>query len=268
MSWIKILASAAALIFFNSATARAVTMQMSPVGYAGNAPDSHFGYQFGAVSYNYSIGTYDVTYSQYAAFLNAKASVSDPYGLWNSHMDVSSGRGYEGIVRSGTGPYSYAVAPGYANKPVVAVTWYDAIRFVNWLQNGQGNGDTESGTYSLTPIAGSGADWNVVVPSVSQRVAWASQPRRIGCCLVTMSGTRRRSTMARRAVTTLTHSKVTRGRLRSRRRAVLILAILTARLRTPMASAASLRMWEVIRGRLVPLALTTWVAMFGNGRKL
>jgi formylglycine-generating enzyme required for sulfatase activity len=36
-----------------------------------------------------------------------------------------------------------------ANQPVVFVTWYDAIRFANWLSNGQGNGDTESGSYTL-----------------------------------------------------------------------------------------------------------------------
>jgi formylglycine-generating enzyme required for sulfatase activity len=29
------------------------------------------------------------------------------------------------------------------------VSWYDAIRFANWLQNGQGSGDTETGAYTL-----------------------------------------------------------------------------------------------------------------------
>ena len=39
---------------------------------------------------------------------------------------------------------------GHDNWPVVDVNWMKAIRFVNWLQNGQGNGDTESGTYLIT----------------------------------------------------------------------------------------------------------------------
>jgi formylglycine-generating enzyme required for sulfatase activity len=56
------------------------------------------------------------------------------------------------------------------NKPVNFVSWYDAIRFANWLHNGQGNGDTETGAYTLeggtaTPSNGlsitrnSGAIW-------------------------------------------------------------------------------------------------------------
>ena len=35
------------------------------------------------------------------------------------------------------------------NKPVNYVSWYDSIRFANWLHNGQGPGDTETGAYTL-----------------------------------------------------------------------------------------------------------------------
>jgi len=44
----------------------------------------------------------------------------------------------------------YNVTPGFENKPVRFVSWYDSIRFANWLHNGQGNGDTETGAYTLT----------------------------------------------------------------------------------------------------------------------
>ena len=156
-------------------SARAVTIATVPVGYAGNAPDPEVmitdgtsGY--GAVPYNYRIGAYDVTNAQYVEFLNAKASAADPYGLWNQYMDPSSVEG--AISRSAFAPYTYSVRQGFANKPIVWLTWYDAVRFVNWLQNGQGNGDTESGTYT---ISGGGSNSGAVtVPDASQRATWAA----------------------------------------------------------------------------------------------
>ena len=45
----------------------------------------------------------------------------------------------------------YSIISGLGNRPVNWVSWYDAIRFANWLNNGQGNGDTESGSYTLLP---------------------------------------------------------------------------------------------------------------------
>ena len=112
-----------------------------------------------------------MTNAQYVQFLDAKATSSDPYGLWNSNMS-SDAEG--GINRSGSGPYTYTVKTGQGNQPVVDVTWFDTLRFANWLNNGQGNGDTESGSYTLlggtpTPSNAStisrnpGAQW--VLPS-------------------------------------------------------------------------------------------------------
>ena len=60
-----------------SALAQPVTMAWSPVGNAGNAPDPATGSLYGAVPYNYSIGTYDVTVNQYVAFLNAKVPLGE-----------------------------------------------------------------------------------------------------------------------------------------------------------------------------------------------
>jgi formylglycine-generating enzyme required for sulfatase activity len=69
---------------------------------------------------------------------------------------------FGGIIRTGLpGSYSYTVKPSavgqgpggseytYADKPVVFVSSFDAIRFVNWLHNGQGSGNTEDGAYTL-----------------------------------------------------------------------------------------------------------------------
>jgi formylglycine-generating enzyme required for sulfatase activity len=152
-------------------SASAVTIPTVPVGNAGNTPDyaAWLGPPypiFGAVNYEYRVGTTEVTNAQYAEFLNAKAA-SDPLGLYNTHMDGSFG----GITRSGSwGSYTYTTKTNMGNKPVNYVSWYDAIRFANWLNNGQGNGDTETGAYTLlggtaTPSNGnsitrnSGATW-------------------------------------------------------------------------------------------------------------
>ena len=119
-----------------------VNYQMTSVGNPGNAPDtSPAGY--GAVSYDYQIGKYDVTVGQYAEFLNAKAQ-ADPYGLYNAGM------GTDRISRSGTsGNYTYAVINSTGNRPVTYVSWFDSARFSNWMSNGQGSASTEMGGYTL-----------------------------------------------------------------------------------------------------------------------
>ena len=100
---------------------------------------------FGDVGYDYRIGTYEVTNSQYASFLNQVAS-NDPFALYNSNMG-SAATG--GILRSGTaGNFSYAVKSGYAYKPVNYVSFWDAARFANWLTTG----DTEVGVYLLDSV--------------------------------------------------------------------------------------------------------------------
>jgi formylglycine-generating enzyme required for sulfatase activity len=129
------------------------------VGDPGNVADPDTGY--GAVSYTYQVGEYDVTVGQYCQFLNAVAK-TDTYGLYNSAMAPGIGPAYGfrtlGVARSGSsGNYSYSVAGSYseaANCPIFDVSWGDAARFVNWLANGQPNGPegpgtTETGTYAL-----------------------------------------------------------------------------------------------------------------------
>jgi formylglycine-generating enzyme len=93
-----------------------------------------------------------VTVGHYCQFLNAVAA-TDTYSLYRPSMatDYSTIK----ITRSGSsGNYSYAVAGSYgqaANCPVFDVSWGDAARFCNWLQNGQltDASTTENGAYTL-----------------------------------------------------------------------------------------------------------------------
>jgi sulfatase modifying factor 1 len=121
---------------------------MVGVGNPGNPADTT---GYGSVGYHYDIGMYEVLNWQYTAFLNA-VGAADTYNLYNTSM-ASDARG--GITRSGVaGSYSYSFKPGYGNMPVVFVSYYDALRFANWIQNGQpggpeGPGTTETGTYTF-----------------------------------------------------------------------------------------------------------------------
>ncbi len=131
---------------FLAPAASAVTIDWVTVGAPGNACDTQSQGCFGAVAETYRISATEVTNAQYAEFLNAKAA-SDSFGLYNTNMDTNS-RG--GITRSGSaGSYTYSAKAGRENKPVNYVSFYDSLRFSNWLGNGQGGGDTETGAYTL-----------------------------------------------------------------------------------------------------------------------
>jgi formylglycine-generating enzyme required for sulfatase activity len=103
---------------------------------AGNACDAQPQGCFGAVASVFQIARSEVTNAQYTEFLNAVAK-ADPNGLYHPTM-ASSGAGHGGITRSGSaGSYSYDAAAGRENLPVNYVSFYDALRFANWLHNGQ-----------------------------------------------------------------------------------------------------------------------------------
>ncbi len=124
-------------------------MQWSPVGNAGNAKDPATGSLFGAVPYVYNIGTKDVTASQYVEFLNAKdTGGANTLFLYNGNMSNPT---YGGISFTAGNPSGskYGVIGTRGDHPANYTTWYDAIRFANWLNNGQGSGDTETGAYAL-----------------------------------------------------------------------------------------------------------------------
>ncbi len=130
----------------------AVNMEMVDVGDPDNSADLN---GYGRVKYDYKIGKYEVTNSQYCEFLNAVASVDDPHGLYNTDM-AGGYNSIGGIMRTGTnGNYFYSVRPNRGKRPVNYVSWFDTIRFANWLHNGQPIGQqtastTEDGAYDMS----------------------------------------------------------------------------------------------------------------------
>ena len=131
-----------------------VTIDWIPVGNPGNPPDTAIMQDgttgYGSVAYDFDIDEYDVTNSQYADFLNAKDPTgADPLGLWNINMGIAGNYGFINYDSTAAAGSMYSVTAGTGDFPVVNVTWYDAIRFTNWLDNGQGNGDTETGAYTI-----------------------------------------------------------------------------------------------------------------------
>ena len=116
-----------------------------PVGNPDNASDST---GYGAVAYEYKIGKYEVTNAEYCEFLNAVAK-TDAYQLYDPRMDGWP-ENWGGITQSGSyGEHTYAVREGMGKKPVNYVTFESCVRFVNWLSNGRGEGDTETGSYTI-----------------------------------------------------------------------------------------------------------------------
>ncbi len=143
---IRRLLALSALLF--AIPANAVDIEWVTVGDPGNNPDDT---GFGAVAEVYRISKYEVTNAQYTEFLNAVAA-TDTYALYNTSM----GLGYGGIARRGrSGSYTYSTIFDRGDMPVNWVSLYDALRFANWLHNGQPEGvqdstTTEDGAYDMS----------------------------------------------------------------------------------------------------------------------
>jgi formylglycine-generating enzyme required for sulfatase activity len=133
------------------------------VGDPDNSPDTGGWAGTGSVPYAYRMGKYDLTVGQYCQFLNAVAK-TDTYGLYNSYMTSGTHLNTIAITQTGSsGSYTYSYSGSYSEGvdcPMFCVTWGDAARFCNWLQNGQPAfsagtpgevaGSTETGAYTLS----------------------------------------------------------------------------------------------------------------------
>jgi formylglycine-generating enzyme required for sulfatase activity len=94
----------------------------------------------GSVVLPYYIGKYTVTNCEYVEFLNSVAryditNYASPLYVTSTAQAVSQNYG---ITRTGSpGDYSYSVKAGYENKPIIAVSYLNAVRYCNWLSLGK-----------------------------------------------------------------------------------------------------------------------------------
>jgi len=161
---------ALALLATGSALRAQSTISMSyvTVGNPGNAADSATGSLYGSVSYSYDIGEYDVTDSQYVTFLNdVDPTGANTLGLYMGVNDPEDGIAFNSGAANGS---QYSVMAGYANMPVVDETYFDAIRFVNWMNNGEGNASTETGAYTLLGGTPTPSNWETVTRNAGATV--------------------------------------------------------------------------------------------------
>lgn len=144
-----------AILVFGASGAGAVSFEWARIGNPGNPGDNEIHYDgrtgSGSVDYVYRISKHEVTNAQYVEFLNAV----DPHGmnalgLFNPRMATGFQFGGIGFDPNNLDGSKYVVKPSQENKPVVYVSFFDAMRFVNWLDNGQGDGDTETGVYTVS----------------------------------------------------------------------------------------------------------------------
>jgi len=150
------------------------------VGNAGNPGEIQPLGTFGGVSYGFNIGRTEVTNTQYVVFLNrVDPGGSNSLGLYDPQMTsyIIGGILFDADGAAGD---KYSAEPGREQNPVAFVSWYDSIRFANWLNNGQaGPGTTEYGSYTIgslnpdgSPVDGNaitrnpGAEW--VLPSENE----------------------------------------------------------------------------------------------------
>ena len=129
----------------------AFEIEWARVPYPGNPPDKT---GHGSVAAEFEISKTEITLGQYAEFLNAVAA-KDPHGLWTPTMQTaptaSMVRDRTLIRRTGNpGSYQYTVPATEERRPASFISFMDAMRFANWIHNGMGSGDTETGAYRIT----------------------------------------------------------------------------------------------------------------------
>jgi formylglycine-generating enzyme len=119
--------------------AAGVGMDFATVGDTGASAATPSTRSWGNVGYSYSIGATEVTWSQYAVFLN------DTH--YDSYMFSSTQAPYIGLSRNADG--SVNIRQNCADKAVNVVRYTEAVAFANWLGTGSA---TAAGDFRLPNV--------------------------------------------------------------------------------------------------------------------
>jgi formylglycine-generating enzyme len=124
--WAVVVCVMAVVNFASADNIRGINMDFVTIGNAGNTADTHAminGTHGGAVSYDYSIGKYEVTNAQWNSFT---AAAGAPTGNDGDYRDSARWTG--------------------AQQPTDSVSWYEAAQFCNYLTSG----DKSKGAYQFS----------------------------------------------------------------------------------------------------------------------
>ncbi|WP_367846470.1 SUMF1/EgtB/PvdO family nonheme iron enzyme [Rhodoferax sp. WC2427] len=93
----------------------------------------------------YEISKYELSNTEYVEFLNSVAKKGDPFNLYTK---IQSQHFWGGIIAKKVGEETiFYVKYGYEKLPATFISWFDAIRYLNWLSYGKPNtGRSELGT--------------------------------------------------------------------------------------------------------------------------
>jgi formylglycine-generating enzyme required for sulfatase activity len=133
-------ASAQSLLETFGSGANQFTMEFVTIGNPGNAPDTTGSpIPAGSVAYTYNLGKYEVSRD-----MITKANSAGNLGITLGDLTIYGGNG--------------------GNKPATAITWYEAAKFVNWLNTSTGETAAYkfdgSGTFQLWSEWDAGYDAN------------------------------------------------------------------------------------------------------------
>ncbi len=123
----------------------------------------------GSVAYPYYVDAYETTNEKWVEFLNAvDPTGANALGLYDVQQSSSSSGGIllDPVAAPGQ---KYAAKPFYSRLPVNFVSWLDAARYANWLENGRFAGaDTEAGSYDLNASGPAYSTGDFALPSANE----------------------------------------------------------------------------------------------------